>query len=91
MARMFVNGEAVYVPELKYDLIKGLEHMGVYRIAGEPLRQARLDELDEEYRHVLRACIVRRQRRQRTADKRHTQVNTQRPRRPVQMVLVPAR
>lgn len=94
MARMVVNGEAVYVPEMKHELIKGLERMGVFKIAGEPLHQANMQELNNEYRHVLQACVLRRQRKQHAADKKQGaahKATAQRPRRPVQMVLVPAR
>lgn len=86
MASMNVNGERVYVPEMKAELIKGLERMGTSKIGGLPLRQAHMQELQSEYRHALRLCIERRQRETREAGPARKQER----RRPVQMILVPA-
>jgi hypothetical protein len=82
MASINVNGERVYVPELKGELIEGLQHMGIYKIAGVPLQRVHMKELENEYRRARRACIERRQRKARAHQPPR--------RRPVQMILVPA-
>lgn len=59
---MSVNGETVYVPAQKYELIQGLKRMGVFKVAGVPLANATRKELQCEYRRVRKACVQRAQR-----------------------------
>lgn len=62
---MTINGETVYVPSRKGELIRGLERLGVFKVAGIRLEYVTLKELRREYCRV-RAASVRRAQRQRS-------------------------
>ena len=56
---MTVDGERVWVPSSKTDLVRGLKRMGIAKIAGVPLQQVPVDQLVKEYCRQ-RARIVQR-------------------------------
>lgn len=58
---MTINGETVYIPSRKDELILGLERMGVYKIAGLPLARITVKELVHEYCRTRAADIRRKQ------------------------------
>jgi hypothetical protein len=55
---MTVNGEKVWVPANKRDLIAGLKRMGIYKVAGVCLSRLTVEELTTAYCRE-RARIVR--------------------------------
>lgn len=63
---MTVDGERVWVPSNKKDLVRGLRQMGISKIAGVPLQQATADQLVKEYCRQ-RARIVQREHSERRA------------------------
>lgn len=46
---MNVNGEKVWVPKTRRDLIAGLQRMGITRVGKQPLARASKKELEREY------------------------------------------
>jgi hypothetical protein len=64
---MVINGERVWVPEQRRDLIAGLKRMGVTKVKGRALRSATVEDLRRVYCRE-RARAVRQ--RQRTKPKR---------------------
>ena len=68
---MTVNGEKVWVPSTKKDLIAGLKRMGIHKVAGVCLSRLSVEELTTAYCRE-RARIVRHQQaeaRHRTSEK----------------------
>jgi hypothetical protein len=61
---MNVDGEKVWVPGCKRELIAGLKRMGIYKVAGVPLDRLSKQELTTAYCRE-RSRIVRRQHQQR--------------------------
>ena len=56
---MVINGEKVWVPDQRRDLIAGLKRMGVTKLHGRALRNASKEELRRVYCRE-RARVVRR-------------------------------
>ncbi len=68
---MNVNGERIWVPSRKKDLITGLKRMGITKIEGVSLYKIRKERLTKEYCR-FRAAIVRREQSERQAiDTKH--------------------
>lgn len=61
---MTVNGERVWVPTEKQDLVEGLQRMGIYKVAGRSLAQLSVKQLTAAYCSE-RARIVRRSQQER--------------------------
>jgi hypothetical protein len=61
---MTVEGEKVWVPGCKRELVAGLKRMGIYKVAGVPLDRMSKRELTTAYCRE-RSKIVRRQHRER--------------------------
>ncbi|MBK8049322.1 MAG: hypothetical protein IPK16_20725 [Anaerolineales bacterium] len=59
-----VDGERVWVPSNKRELIDGLKRMGIQKVAGVPLQQLSHEQLVKAYCRE-RAQIVRRQHHER--------------------------
>ena len=57
---MTINGEKVWIPRRRQDLVAGLRRMGILRVAGTPLNQVPKDELLRLYCRE-KALMVRRQ------------------------------
>ena len=57
---MTINGEKVWVPDCRRELIAGLKRMGIYKVAGVGLDRLSRDELHTAYCRE-RSRIVRRQ------------------------------
>jgi hypothetical protein len=57
---MTINGEKVWVPECRRELIAGLKRMGIHKVAGVRVDQLSRDELRTAYCRE-RSRIVRRQ------------------------------
>jgi hypothetical protein len=55
---MVINGEKVWVPDQRRDLIAGLKRMGVTKVQGRPLRNASKEDLRRVYCRE-RARVVR--------------------------------
>lgn len=55
---MVVNGERVWVPDQRRDLIAGLKRMGISQVRGRPLRSASIEDLRRVYCRE-RAKVVR--------------------------------
>jgi hypothetical protein len=66
---MTVEGERVWVPSNKTDLVRGLNKMGISKIAGVPLQKVPVDQLVKEYCRQ-RARIVQREHSKRRNDAR---------------------
>ena len=60
---MNVNGERVWVPRDRQDLIAGLQRMGIYKVTGRPLAQLSVKQLTSAYCSE-RARVVRRRQAQ---------------------------
>ncbi len=56
---MTVNGERVWVPHDRQDLVAGLQRMGIYKVAGCPLAALSVKQLTAAYCSE-RARVVRR-------------------------------
>lgn len=69
---MTVNGEKVWVPATKRDLIAGLKRMGIHKVAGVCLSRLTVEELTTAYCRE-RARIVR---HQQAETRRHTSEKT---------------
>jgi hypothetical protein len=65
---MVINGERVWVPDQRRDLIAGLKRMGVTEVRGRTLRSARTEDLRRVYCRE-RAKAVRKRQRQRSQSK----------------------
>jgi len=61
-----VNGEQVWVPTRRSELIAGLRRMGISKVAGVPLSKLHQKDLLRAYCRE-RAAVVRRQQRERAA------------------------
>lgn len=61
---MTVDGEKVWVPSCKKELVAGLRRMGIHKVAGVPLDRVSKKELTSAYCRE-RSRIVRRQRQER--------------------------
>ncbi len=59
---MTIDGETVYVPRHKRELINGLQKMGIFKIAGRPLERMAVTELQRKYCSE-RAAKIRREHR----------------------------
>lgn len=59
---MVVNGEKVWVPDQRRDLIAGLKRMGVTKVGGRPLHSASKEDLLRVYCRE-RAKVVRQRQR----------------------------
>jgi hypothetical protein len=57
---MTINGEKVWVPDCRRELIAGLKRMGIHKVAGVGLEKLSRDELCNAYCRE-RSRIVRRQ------------------------------
>lgn len=57
---MTINGEKVWVPDCRRELIAGLKRMGIHKVAGVGLENVSRDELRTAYCRE-RSRIVRRQ------------------------------
>ena len=57
---MTINGERVWIPGRRQDLVAGLRRMGILRVAGTPLNQVSKEELLKLYCRE-KALSVRRQ------------------------------
>lgn len=57
-----VNGEKVWVPSRRQELVDGLTRMGVVQIDGHPLRSISKDELLKAYCQARAREVRRRQR-----------------------------
>jgi hypothetical protein len=62
---LFVNGEKVWVPARRQELIDGLERMGILKLAGRPLRVVPKQELLAAYCRERARTIRRLQAEQR--------------------------
>ncbi|MFN2203687.1 MAG: hypothetical protein ACK2UO_21000 [Caldilineaceae bacterium] len=60
---MVVNGERVWVPDQRRDLIAGLKRMGVTKVGGRTLRSAATNDLRRVYCRE-RARVVRQRQQQ---------------------------
>lgn len=60
---MVINGEKVWVPSQRRDLIAGLKRLGVSRVNGRSLRNASKDELRRVYCRERARVVRERQRR----------------------------
>jgi hypothetical protein len=69
---MTVNGERVWVPRDRQDLVAGLQRMGIQKVAGRPLAQVSIKQLTAAYCSE-RARIVRRRQQE------HAQAGAVRP------------
>lgn len=67
---LVVNGEAVWVPNRRQELIAGLKRMGVDNLDGQPLRNASAAELRRVYCRERARVVRERQRRQPQSDMR---------------------
>lgn len=63
---MTVDGEKVWVPSCKKELVTGLKRMGIHKVAGVPLDRLSKKELTSAYCRE-RSRIVRRQHQEREA------------------------
>jgi hypothetical protein len=63
---IIINGERVWVPHDRQDLVTGLQRMGIHKVAGLPLAQLSVKQLTAAYCRE-RARIVRRRQGQRRA------------------------
>ena len=61
---MVVNGEKVWVPELRRDLIAGLKRMGVNKVRGKALSNASKEDLTRVYCRERARAVRQRQRSQ---------------------------
>ncbi len=61
---MVVNGEKVWVPDQRRDLIAGLKRMGVTTVRGRPLRSANVEDLRRVYCRERARAVRQRQRQQ---------------------------
>lgn len=64
---MVVNGEKIWVPSRRQDLIVGLKRMGIEKLDGQPLRSVSAAELRRLYCRE-RARVVRDRQRQQPAE-----------------------
>jgi len=64
---LVVNGETVWVPSRRQELITGLKRMGVDKLDGQPLRNVSAAELRRVYCRE-RARVVRERQRRQPAD-----------------------
>ncbi len=62
---MTINGEKVWVPDCRRELIAGLKRMGIHKVAGVGVHQLSRDELRTAYCRE-RSRIVRRQQQERS-------------------------
>ena len=62
---MKVDGEKVWVPGCRRELIAGLKRMGIHKVAGVPLEKLTRQELTDAYCRE-RSRIVRRQHQERS-------------------------
>lgn len=60
---MVINGERVYVPDQRRDLIAGLKRMGVTKIKGKALRSVSKEDLRRVYCRERARAVRERQRR----------------------------
>ena len=60
---MVINGERVWVPEKRRDLIAGLARMGVTKVRGQALRSATVEDLRRVYCRERARTVRRRQRK----------------------------
>lgn len=65
---MTVDGEKVWVPGCRRDLVAGLKRMGILKVAGVPLERVSRQALTSAYCRE-RSHIVRRQHRERAAQR----------------------
>lgn len=61
---MVINGEKVWVPDQRRDLIAGLKRMGVTKIKGRSLRSASKEDLRRVYCRERARSVRQRQRKQ---------------------------
>lgn len=62
---MVINGERVWVPDQRRDLIAGLRRMGVTKVRGRPLRSASVEDLRRVYCRERAKAVRARQESQR--------------------------
>ena len=67
---MIVNGERVWVPEQRRDLIAGLKRMGVTAVRGHALNSASKEDLTRVYCRERARAVRQRQRKQ--SKRKHT-------------------
>lgn len=69
---LVVNGEKVWVPARRQELIDGLERMGILKLAGRPLRVVPKQELLTAYCRERARTIRRQQLEQRQPEEAHS-------------------
>ena len=62
---MYIDGEYVWVPHRKCDLVAGLKRMGITKVAGVPIRRVPKRQLTRAYCRERANIVRRRQREQR--------------------------